>query len=275
MKLYDFDAMFDKKLSEYMEKNAGKYTEKQWEDIIPGLYKKFGDTKISALNCSPNAYYAAMGDAALVKTLCAHLKQGVPVSEYLCNAIESRNAPGLLLPLLDGSEDEKEYALNLIGSAEEALPKLMSMLCDPSSSEDIKNRCVDLVKEKADVVAAEAKRNYHSGTEKEYMLEILSRTVVKDDEVYNILINEFRSDPENVPMHAGYLAAYGDERALPVLLDKIDEDGITFVEYQELKFAIESLGGVYEKERDFSNDPYYQLIKSHSVSIADIFDNLN
>ena len=61
-------------------------------------------------------------------------------------------------------------------------------------------------------------------------------------------------------MHASYLAAYGDERALPYLLDKIDEEGITFVEYQELKFAIEALGGEYSKERDFSNDPYFKII---------------
>lgn len=30
--------------------------------------------------------------------------------------------------------------------------------------------------------------------------------------------------------------------------------------FQELKFAIEALGGEYEKERDFSNDPAYKKI---------------
>ena len=75
-------------------------------------------------------------------------------------------------------------------------------------------------------------------------------------------------------MRASYLAAYGDERALPVLLDKIDEEGITFIEYQELKYAIESLGGSYEKERDFSNDEYYQAVKAHSVNEIDIFGEL-
>ncbi|MDE5789302.1 MAG: hypothetical protein K2H78_02675, partial [Clostridia bacterium] len=79
---------------------------------------------------------------------------------------------------------------------------------------------------------------------------------------------------DDVPMHASYLAAYGDERALEYLLDKIDEEGITFIEYQELKYAIESLGGSYEKERDFSNDPYYQAIKAHSANEVDIFGEL-
>ena len=72
-------------------------------------------------------------------------------------------------------------------------------------------------------------------------------------------------------MRASYLAAYGDERALPILLDKIDEEDITFIEYQELKYAIESLGGSYEKERDFSSDQYYQEIKAHSANQSDLF----
>ena len=99
----------------------------------------------------------------------------------------------------------------------------------------------------------------------------MSRSVVRDERIFDILIGEFRRDDENVPMHASYLAAYGDERALPYLLDKIDGEGVTFIEFQELKYAIEALGGEYTKERDFSNDPYYEIIKAHSVSSADVF----
>ena len=53
MKLIDFDGLFDEKLTEYMEENKNKYTEKQWEDVIPRLYKKFGDTRIAKLGCTP------------------------------------------------------------------------------------------------------------------------------------------------------------------------------------------------------------------------------
>ena len=52
----------------------------------------------------------------------------------------------------------------------------------------------------------------------------------------------------------------GDERALPSLLAAIEREDIGFVLFQELKFAIEALGGEYEKERDFSNDPAYKKI---------------
>lgn len=263
MKLYDFDGMFDEKLSEYISKNAQKYKESEWEDIIPQLYKKFGDTKIKSIGVTPNEFYAQMSDDDLIKCLRAHLKQDVPVSEFLCNAIESRAIADRLIPLLDGTPEEREYAMNFIGADKRVIGKYMEILVS-TDDEDLKNRCVDFIKELADLAVPAAIENYNRGVEREYMLEILSRAVIKDDRIFDILIKAFRCDPENIPMHASYLASYGDERALSYLLDKIDEEGITFVEYMELKYAIEALGGEYTKERDFSDDPYYKLIKPNS-----------
>jgi len=271
MKLYDFDGMFDEKLSKYIEQHASEHKEKEWEDIIPQMYARFGDTKIKSLGKSPNEYYGAMTDEQLISCIRGHIKQGIPVSEFLCNAIEARKAESLLLPLLKGSEDEVTYALNLLGVSKIALPEYMRLLTE-SENEDIRNTCVDNIKQLADDVKEQAIKLYNDGVQREYMQEILSRCVIKDDRIYNILINEFTTDPENIPMHASYLAAYGDERALPVLLEKIDEEGISFIEYQEMKYAIESLGGSYDKERDFSSDPYYQIVKAHSAKEIDIFD---
>ena len=270
MKLYDFDGMFDEKLSEYIAKNAGKYKEEEWEDIIPRLYQKFGDTKIKSLGKTPREFYAEMSDTDIIRCLKAHIREDVPVSEFLCNEIEKRKLVDSLLPMLDGTDSEREYAMNMIGSDDRAIKKYLEMLVSTDDT-DLKNCCVDFIKEKADLVVKEALENYENGVETEYMCEILSRSVIPNEQIFEILIKEFRGDVENIPMHASYLAAYGDERALPYLLDKIDEEGISFIEYQELKFAIEALGGEYEKERDFSSDPYYQLIRGQSPDTADLF----
>lgn len=271
MKLYDFDGMFDKKLSDYISKNVGKYKEEEWEDMIPELYARFGDTPVKSLGVSPNAYYAAMSDGELVNCLRAHIKNGVPVSEFLCRALEARKQcrPQLIALLQNGEEGLKQYIVNILGSAEEALPVYMRLIVG-EEDEDFKNQCVDFIKENADAVYELALKNYEEGAERPLMLEILSRVSKRDDRVFNVLLNEFRGG-EDVPLHAGYLAAYGDERALPYLLKKIDEDDITYVEYQELKYAIESLGGEYSKPRDFSGDEYYELIHSHGMPSADIF----
>jgi hypothetical protein len=63
-------------------------------------------------------------------------------------------------------------------------------------------------------------------------------------------------------MHASYLAAYGDERALPFLYERIRDESIGFVEFQELKYAIEALGGEYNEERDFSKDKDFVAVES-------------
>ena len=270
MKLYDFDGMFDEKLSEYISKNVGKYKENEWEDIIPRLYQKFGDTKIKSLGKTPREFYAGMSDGEIIRCLKAHIREEVPVSEFLCNEIEGRKLVDSLLPMLDGTDAEREYAMNMIGADDRAIKKYLEMLVSTDDT-DLKNRCVDFIKEKADMVINEALDYYAKGVDTEYMCEILSRSVVRNERIFEILIKEFRGDVENIPMHASYLAAYGDERALPYLLDKIDGDGISFIEYQELKFAIEALGGEYEKERDFSSDPYYQLIKGKTPETADLF----
>ena len=271
MKLYDFDGMFDKRLSEYISKNVGKYKEEEWEDMIPEMYAKFGNTVLKSLGTSPNGYYAAMSPEELVKCLRAHVKNGVPVSEFLCKAIEARpGCESMLLPLLEnGEEGLKQYVVNILGSSPAAIPVYMRMI-EREEDEDFKNQCVDFIKENADLVKEQALENYKNGVEKPLMLEILSKVKERDGRVYDILLAEFLSG-EDVPMHAGYLASYGDERALPYLLEKIDEEGISYIEYQELKYAIEALGGEYTKQRDFSGDEYYDLIHSHSVSSADIF----
>ena len=274
MKLYDFDGMFDKKLGDYIAKNAGKYREEEWEDIIPKLYKQFGDVYIKSVGNTPNGFYAAMSEEELISALKTHLKQGVPVSEFLCSAIETRCDVSLLLPLLDGTEDEREYAVNLIGADDRAIKKYIQMIVSPDLDEDFKSRLADNIKQKADLVLEEATKNYEKGIEKEFMLEIMSRSVVPSEKVFEILIKEFRSDIENVALHASYLASYGDSRALEYLMDKIDEEGISFIEYKELLLAIEALGGSYDKPRDFSSDPYYKILTEHNSSIADLFANL-
>ena len=261
MKLIDFDGMFDEKLAKYISENSSKHSESEWEDIIPKLYDRFGDTVVKSIGKTPRAFYAEMSDDDLIKCLKAHLNRGIPVSEFMCGEIETRSLTEKLFPLLDGSAEEREYAMNFIGSDERVIKKYLDMLTRAGDSET-KERCLELVREKASLVINEVLLNYKNGVDKEYMLEIMSRSEDKSDEIFGILLNEFRTAPDRVSLNAGYLASYGDERALPYLLDKIDGD-VSFLDYRELKFAVEALGGEYKKARDFSSDPYYSAVKDY------------
>lgn len=268
-KLIDFDELFDRKLAQYMEEHAGEYTEKQWEDLIPRLYRNFGDTLIKSVGTTAKGYYAEMTDEELVDTLKAHHKEGVSVSDFLCRELESRGCPDALLALMQEAEGELLIlTINLAGSSKKALPVYLDILLK-TEDEELKDTVTEYLKGNADAVKERVLALYREGVEREYMLEILSRCKQKDDEVFEILLNEFRTAPDDIPMHASYLASYGDERALPVLLDYIDRDETNYLEYQELKYAIEALGGEYNKVRDFSADPYFQEIAAQSQIMPD------
>ena len=271
MKLIDFDGIFDEKLAQYIEQNKGKHTEREWENVIPKLYKKFGDTRIAKIGCTPKEYYARMSDTELVETLKAHLIEDVPVPEFLCTEIENRGVVDILLPLLQEEDEETvSYAINLIEDDARAFDAYFSILAENRLTEDIRSDVTDILRAHADKVKTTARNFYELDKGKEYMLEILSRAKEREEWIFDLLLKEFRTF-DSVSTRAGYLAAYGDERALPYLLQRIEDRSIGFVEFQELKYAIEALGGEYDEPRDFSEDKDYIAIEA--ASYADTTDN--
>jgi hypothetical protein len=275
MKLIDFDGLFDEKLAQYMAQNKNKHTEREWENVIPKLYKKFGDTRIAKIGCTPKEYYAKMSDVELVETLKAHLIQDVPVPEFLCNEIEKRGVVDILLPLLEEEDEEAvSYAINLIGDDARAFDSYFSILTKNRLTEDIRSDVTDILRAHADEVKEKAKAFYEQGIATEYMLEILSRVKAREEGIFALLLKEFRTF-DNVSTRASYLAAYGDERALPYLLERIEDRMIGFVEFQELKYAIEALGGEYNEPRDFSEDKDYIAIEAASYSEGGSENNLS
>ena len=268
MKPIDFDGLFDQKLAKHLKENAGKFTEKQWEDKIPLLYQKFGDTYLKSIGFTPREYYKRMSDKELVDTLLAHIKEEVPVSDFLCRELESRDCPEEILPLLECKDEQLlMLAVNLAGANPIAFDAYFALLKGEADRE-IKDAVVDQLKVNADAAKARALAFLNEGIEKELMLEVLSRVRERDETVYEVLLNAFR-EGEDLPMHASYLAAYGDSRALPVLLERIAGEDINFLEFRELKYAIEALGGEYTEERDFSDDPYYAEFLSEQQFIQE------
>lgn len=268
MKLIDFDGLFDEKLAQYMSENKNKHTEKEWENVIPKLYKKFGDTKIAKIGCTPKEYYGRMTNEELVATLSAHLREDVPVPEFLCAELEGRGVAEALLPMLDAEDTETvSYAINLIGEDARAFGAYFSILLENRLDEDIRSDVTDILRSHADEVKETALEQYNKGIATVYMLEILSRVKSRDEQVYQVLLSAFKN-ADNTSVYAEYLAAYGDERALPVLLERIEDKSIGFVEFQELKYAIEALGGEYNEPRDFTSDKDYLAIETASEKAA-------
>ena len=267
IKIIDIDSLFDAYISDYVYKNIGKVKPEEIENKIPQLYLEFGGQSLAELDGkTPETYYKSFLVSNLLECLKGHLEQGVPVSDFLCEAIT-------------GDKDNQEELIGALTKAqdEEFILYLMNMLIEIASdkcfdkflelilwdySEPVKELATEDLKENANAVKGEILAQFDDCEQKvkEYLTEILSG-VKGDERVFNVLVEQFKLNKDKLPIYASYLAKYGDERAIPVLTEEIENEKISYADFEELRFAIEMLGGQYTKERDFSKDKTFRKIK--------------
>ena len=267
IKVIDVDQLFDDYISDFVYKNIGKVKPEEIENKIPELYVKFGDEKLAKLDGkTPNEYYKAYSGKDLLECLKAHLDKGVAVSDFLCEAVTCsvENEDALISALDDEhSEEFTLYVMNMLSdiNSSKCVNKYLQMVLW-DYSEVIKELATEYLRDRAEVVKEEVLSQYNDCDikVKEYLTEILAGCK-KDDRVFDILIAEFVKHPKEIPLYAGYLAKYGDERALPFLMAEIEKEKISYADFEELRFAIEALGGEYDKIRDFKSDKTFKKIK--------------
>ena len=264
--LVDIDAIFEARLRKYMEEHAGEYSEDAWEEKIAELYEAFGSERLAELGGkSPEKYYAGEDGAAHVGLLARHVREGVAVSDYLCEAImDADGAEEPLISLLGEAEEELVfYAMNLLKDMGSVKPlgQYLDFLLDPSVGRDRKELCTEILCEYPERVKESILEKYGGASEEDRssLLDILSHAQ-KDDRILRLLTDALLSHAEEIPLYAAFVRRYGDEKALAALYELIEREEINYQDFQELKLAIESLGGEYEKERDFSNDKVYRKI---------------
>lgn len=266
--IIDVDALFEKFLRKFMKDNAGKYTEEQWEDKMPELYAQFGNSPLKELDGkSPAEYYSALSAEKLVELLEEHIYSNVSVSDFLCDAITAnKNTEEHLCRLIDKETDEEllSYAVNMLEELNSSMPlnKYLDFLSDSDVCADVKELLAEILAEHAFEITDRVLKLYETEGEdvRKYLVEILVKGR-KCDETLAVLLKEFAENPDKIPQYCQYLASYGDEKALPALLEAIEREDINYLDFTELKYAIETLGGEYEKERNFDNDRYYKKIK--------------
>ncbi len=267
LKVIDVDGLFSEFISDYVYKNVGKTSPEEIENRVSELYLEFGDRKLPALDgLSPNEYYKKATAKELVELLKRHLDNGVEVPDFLCEALtEKEDGATALIDGLKKSEEEQLllYLMNMLDGKDltSALERLINLIewdyTEPVREQatamlyDYANAVKDLLLSRIDQVDIVRRACF---------VEILSHAE-KDQRVFDLLIEEFLKNQNQIPLYAGYLGKYGDEKALPYLYEAIEKEKIDYNDFEELRFAIETLGGEYTKERDFSRDKAYKKIK--------------
>ena len=267
VKIIDVDSLFDKYIEDFVYSNIGKVKPEEIENKIPELYVKFGDEKLKELDGkTPNTFYRDFSGEELLSCLETHLEKDVAISDFLCEAITSNPAnEDALVDALNGDKSEEFilYVINMLADMESVKPAkryLEFILWD--YSENIRELATERLSTMAEQVKEEILLQFNEVDEvKKACLTDVIANCKKDDRVFDILIAEFAKHQENIPLYAAYLAKYGDDRALPFLLTAIEKEKLTYADFEELRFAIEALGGEYTKERDFSKDKTFKKIK--------------
>ncbi len=268
IKIIDLDEVFQKYIQKFVMDNIGVLDAEEIENKVSDLYLSFGDEKSELLDdYAPNQYYKQFTTNQLLDALCEHVNKNVSISDFLCEAIIEKGEQDLIIKRLseDSSEQFMVYLLNLLNDCGGELPLnrvLELFLYD--YSETIFEIATEMLKNKANEIKEKLLEVFDELNEikKEAVLEILSNAKV-DERITKLLLLGLR-DNNKLPLYVSFLVKYNDESVLPFLYEKIEDEKISYADFEELRFAIESLGGSYDKKRDFNNDKSYKKIVGNS-----------
>lgn len=265
--MIDIDALFEKYFRNFVMKNSGRFTEDELEDKVGEIYSKFGSTPLKELgNESPKNYFANMTDAEIVSALRDSVKNDVSVSDFLCDELTEREGVFDSLVAMISTEFNDElstYCVNIIRfnkRVRDAYKTMLTALCDSKCGVSLAETITEVLKEDADAVKSDILSVFDSAlSAKKYFTEILSACGI-DDDVTNVLIRQFVENKDEYSINAGYLGKYGDDRALPVLYDVIKKDNLPYLDYKEIKLAIEELGGEVDDSANYKDDAVYKKL---------------
>lgn len=255
---------FEKLFIEYARKRVESGGLSRGHEALAALYDEWKAAPCAALdNKTPSQYIETVTDG---KTLVEFLKAGK--SELVMERIS--RVPACAAPLYTLIEESAEDELT--GIAIELLSELdgieptetyMHIVKEGQSEAELIELCIDRLKLHAakikDRLLAEAGRADQKS--KAVFAEILIEAG-RDERTFNLLTGLFVSG-KNYPLYADYLGKYGDERAVAFLYPALDK--ADYVDYIEIKNAIERLGGTVDEElRDFTEDPTRMRVECES-----------
>lgn len=273
MKCIDFDQQFERYTRKWMEANAEKYNNNMdvIEAMMPEIYMEFLEKPADWLDgMSPEAYFEQYDDAQmLVDWMCAYYTQGIPVPDLLLERITAlgEEAEKALAPLPFGEDVHHEAALTAISLLREMestalLGEYIEFIADLTEPDEKGDMCAEAL-ESAGNAAVEpmiAALDHASQAGRDIFADILSN-YPGDDRIFELLMERFMHCDDRRALFASYLAKFGDDRALPALLEAALDDAVNYLDYVEIVSAIDALGGERPPEREFMGDPYYESLK--------------
>ena len=81
-----------------------------------------------------------------------------------------------------------------------------------------------------------------------------------EEKVFQLALKLFEENPKRRALFASYLGKLGDDRALPALMKAAEDPKLSYLDFIEVRSAIEELGGDCP-EREFDDDAAYEALQ--------------
>lgn len=267
MKFENLDKLFELYVQEAVRKNKEKYSSHEaLEDDLGMLFNRFENVRIKTLDGKTPKEYAAelREDGEIFDYVSKCLENNIEVTDTICDeVVRAEGATEYLNGLLyENNKDAKLLAALLLKEIddEEVEDIFISVLTNDEMPDEVKTVAFEYLSDGDDCVPEKILEIINSVPEKNQgiLVEVLSNFKGRKDVFYWLVTMLQRA--EDVPTYAGLLGRYGDTAAIDILKSFASEVDINYVEFVEIRNAVEELGGEMTEEKDFSGDPYYKYI---------------
>lgn len=267
MKFENLDKLFELYVQEAVRKNKEKYSSHEaLEDDLGMLFNRFENVRIKTLDGKTPKEYAAelREDGEIFDYVSKCLENNIEVTDTICDeVVRAEGATEYLNGLLyENNKDAKLLAALLLKEIddEEVEDIFISVLTNDEMPDEVKTVAFEYLSDGDDCVPEKILEIINSVPEKNQgiLVEVLSNFKGRKEVFYWLVTMLQRA--EDVPTYAGLLGRYGDTAAIDILKSFASEVDINYVEFVEIRNAVEELGGEMTEEKDFSDDPYYKYI---------------
>ncbi len=153
-------------------------------------------------------------------------------------------------------------AIGLLREMESPLPKMLYIQWQLAREmqDDLADNALDSLREmgKAVVQPILQELPHANAAGQEAFLDVLVN-YPGNEQVFELAVRLFKANPTRRALFASYLAKLGDERALAVLMEAANDEKCKYLDFIELRNAIEQLGGEAPKREFYEDDEYAAL----------------
>lgn len=273
MRCINFDREFERYLADWMKENRKKYrTYNEMEEAVPDVYAAFLDTPVNWLGgMKPGEYFSQFDQPKkLVNWMEDYFKQRIPAPDMLLNRIAELGlaAEEALMALLTketATQEMKMAAVTLlreIGSAAPAALYVNWQAARTGEEDELADNALESLDAMGEKAVAPMRQALADATPdgQEALISLLAN-FPGDEQVFQTALSLLSARRDRAAVIADCLGKLGDERALPSLQALAASVETPYLDYIELRSAIEVLGGD-APEREFdAEDPAYEALR--------------